>query len=124
MANENMSKFLGDWTKSITKPLKVVKKKLTPEFYLGSKANPDSAFFYEVPDNRGSGVFPYEYIGDGDLSIATTSAYSWSFNCSFISNNQIWCESGKGIVTITSAETDNYEAGEWVYNYDVTEFSV
>lgn len=133
MANVTMSKFLGDWTKSITKPLRVVKKKLTPEFYLGSKANPESEIYSERNDDL-SGVKyqSYEYIGDGELSIesyASEGLYAGSsdiltFDYFFggIGFNSAYNSSGTA--TITSAETDNYKAGEWVFPFTIIEHSV
>ena len=132
MPDTNLTDFLGSWSQQV-KELIEPKVKLEPEFYLGSKANPGSAIYSERNDDwSGVNYQSYEYIGDGALSIysyASSGVYAGYSDILYFdktASNEIGfnMHNSSGTATITSAETDNYKAGEWVFPFTVVEHSI
>ena len=134
MPDTNLTDFLGSWSQQVKELIEPKAEKITPEFYLGSKANPGSEIYSERNDDRsGINYQSYEYIGDGALSISSYALsglyagysdilYFDKYNGGTIGFNSTYNSSGTA--TITSAETDNYKAGEWVFPFTVVEYSV
>ena len=72
MPDTNLTDFLGSWSQQVKELIEPKAEKITPEFYLGSKANPGSEIYSERNDDRsGINYQSYEYIGDGALSISS-----------------------------------------------------
>ena len=95
-------------------------EKLTPEFYLGSKANPDDSWVVRA---MGYDAYrPYDYIGDGELSIVPSEHFYFGF-AEGDDTPYIWAKhlDIQGTATVTSAETDNYKAGKWTFYYSISE---
>lgn len=124
MSDKNLSTFLTEWGGQVKELIEPKQEKLTPEFYLGSKANPESEIYSERNDDFSSINYQsYEYIGDGELSIYSY-APGYSNVLEFNGGRIYFYDTCSGTATVTSAETDNYKAGEWVFPFTVVEHSV
>lgn len=134
MSDKNLTTFLTEWGGQVKELIEPKQEKLTPEFYLGSKANPESEIYSERNDD-GSGINyqSYEYIGDGELSIESyvpsgifdagssdVLRFDKNYNGKIGFKDTVYTAyTSSGTATITSAETDNYKAGEWVFPFTV-----
>ena len=145
MSDKNLTTFLTEWGGQV-KELIEPRVKLEPEFYLGSKANPisriadtsdvhnntsysfeyigDGALTIAVSDNNPHFLYGFCLLSSFDGYNTSTSDITTTIFSNFSDYVIIFCPTSpfgevvfkNGVVTITSAETNNYKAGKWEFD--------